>query len=79
MDQVGTPFNEMHISWLRTDGDFGYRLWDPENRKLIRNSDVVFNDDSILSENQPKTVGKRVSFDTDEIIVEDRLTRLNRS
>ena len=33
-----------------TDGDFGYRLWDPENRKLIRSSDVVFNEDSIFSQ-----------------------------
>ena len=33
-----------------TDGEFGYRRWDPENRKLIRSSDVVFNEDSILFE-----------------------------
>ena len=45
------------------DGEFGYRLWDPENRKLIRSSDVVFNEDSILSRNQQKIVGKRVSFE----------------
>ena len=23
-----------------TDGEFGYKLWDPENRKLIRSSDI---------------------------------------
>ena len=34
-----------------TDGEFGYRLWDPENRRLIR------------SQNQQKIVGKRVSFE----------------
>ena len=45
-----------------TDGEFGYRLWDPENRKLIRSSDVVFNEDSIISQNQQKIVGKKVSF-----------------
>ena len=45
-----------------TDGEFGYRLWDPENRKLIRSSDVVFNEDSIVSRNQQKIVGKKVSF-----------------
>ena len=32
-----------------TDGDFCYRLWDLENRKLIRSSDIVFNEDSIFS------------------------------
>ena len=46
-----------------TDGEFGYKLWDPENRRLIRSSDVVFNEDSILSRNQQKIVGKRVSFE----------------
>ena len=54
-----------------TDGDFGYRLWDPENRKLIRSSDVVFNEDSIFSQrNQQKTVGKKVSFKDDSTVVE---------
>ena len=33
-----------------TDGEFGYRLWDPENRKLIWCSDVVFNEESIFSQ-----------------------------
>ena len=35
----------------------------PENQKWIRSSDVVFNEDSILSRNQQKIVGKRVSFE----------------
>ena len=26
------------------DGQFGYRLWDPESQKVIRSSDVVFNE-----------------------------------
>ena len=39
--------------------------WSSEvaNRKLIQSSDVVFNEDSILSRNQQKIVGKRVSFE----------------
>ena len=41
-----------------TDGEFGYRLWDPENRKLIRSSDVVFNELYILSRNQQKILAK---------------------
>ena len=47
-----------------TDGEFGYRLWEPENRKLIRS-----NEDSILSQNQQKIVGKKVSFEiaTDDV------------
>ena len=31
------------------DEEFGYRLWDPENQKLIRSSDAVFNEDSMSS------------------------------
>ena len=46
-----------------TDGEFSYKLWDPKNRKLNRSSDVVFNEDSILSQNQHKIVGKKVSFE----------------
>ena len=59
-----------------TDGEFGYRLWDPENRKLIRSSDVVFNEDSILTRNQHKIVGKNVSFEisTNGIEVPDHRT-----
>ena len=46
-----------------TDGEFGYRFRDPENRKLIWRSDVVFSEDSILSDrSQPKN-GKKVTFD----------------
>ena len=32
-----------------TDGEFGYRLWDPENRRLIRSNNVVFNGNSLFS------------------------------
>ena len=46
-----------------TDGEFSYRLWDPENRKLIRSSDVLFNEDSILSRNHQKIMGQNVSFE----------------
>ena len=62
-DQVGIPFNKCIFLSDGTDGEFGYRLWDPENRKLIRSSDEVFNEDSILSQNQQKIVGKKVSFE----------------
>ena len=53
-----------------TDGEFGYRLWDPKNRKLIWSSDVVSNEDSILSRNQQKIVGKNVSFKIDTDVIE---------
>ena len=46
-----------------TNGEFGYRLWDPKNRTSIRSSDVVFNEDSILSRNQQKIVGQNVSVE----------------
>ena len=56
-----------------TDGDFSYSLWDLENRRLIQSSDVVFNEDSILSRNQQKIVGKRVSFEIAKDSVEGSL------
>ena len=45
-----------------TNEEFDYRLWDPENQKLIRSNDVLFNEDSILSWNQQKIMGKNVYF-----------------
>ena len=54
-----------------TNGDFSYRQCDPENRKLIRSKDAVFNEDFIFSYwNQQKIVGKKVSFEDDRAIVE---------
>jgi hypothetical protein len=26
------------------EDEFGYRLWDDENKKMVRNRDVIFND-----------------------------------
>ena len=54
----------------KTDGEFGYKLWNAENRRLIRSSDVVYNENSILSRNQQKILGKRVSFEIAKDIVE---------
>ena len=42
-----------------TDGEFRYRLWDPQNRELIRSSDVVFNEDSILSKRSQLKIIKK--------------------
>ena len=54
-----------------SDGEFCYKLWDPKSRKLIRSSDVVFNEDSIFSQrNQQKTMGKKVSIKDDHVIIE---------
>lgn len=30
--------------------EFGYRLWDPENRKIIERRDVIFCEDKTLSD-----------------------------
>ena len=37
-----------------TDGEFGYRLWEPDNRRLIRRSDIAVNEDSIISRTNRK-------------------------
>ena len=61
-----------------TNGEFGYMLWDLENRKLIRSSDVVFNEDSIFFKwNQQKTIGKKVSFQDDRDVVQGPTHREN--
>ena len=60
----------VYFSVIETDGEFSYRLWDPKNWKLIRSSDVVFNEDSIFSRNQQKIVGKKVTFEIDTNVVE---------
>ena len=53
-----------------TNGEFSYKLWEPENWKLGQSSDVVFNEDSILSQNQQKIVGKKVSFKIEIDVIE---------
>ena len=45
-----------------TDGEFSNKEWDSKNQILIWSSDVVFNEGSILSQNQQKILGKKVSF-----------------
>ena len=46
-----------------TDGQYGFRLWDPENQRLVRSSDVVFNENTICTNNVRPKSGKRVNFD----------------
>ena len=29
---------------------YGYRFWDPENRKILRHKDVVFNEEKIYKD-----------------------------
>lgn len=36
------------------DNKFGYRLWDPENKKLIWNKDVVFKEDQTFGDFESK-------------------------
>ncbi|KAK3024744.1 hypothetical protein RJ639_044681 [Escallonia herrerae] len=43
------------------DAEFGYRLWDPEKKKLVRSRDVVFHDNENITNfdkaSQPKNAG----------------------
>ena len=32
------------------EGDFGYRLWDPEDSKIFRSRDVIFNEDRVFND-----------------------------
>ena len=46
----------------KSDGEFGYRLWDLENKQIVQNSDIVFNESEIYkSAGRPINV-KRVIF-----------------
>jgi len=41
--QVGSRVREMHFHWYGIS-EYDYRFWDPENRKILRHMDVVFNE-----------------------------------
>ena len=34
------------------DADFGYKLWDPENKKMIRSQDVIFHEYETVADRQ---------------------------
>ena len=57
-------------------GNSSYTLWDGENRKLIRSNDVGFNEVSIVSQNQHKIVGKKVSLEIDTDAIEGPTHRI---
>ena len=42
-----TEIQKMRFLGYGPDGEIGYRLWDPEQRKIVRSSDVVFNDSAM--------------------------------
>ena len=45
-----------------TDGQFGYRLWDPETRTIVRSSDVVFNEKVMHKQPNKEVEVRRVVF-----------------
>ena len=50
--------------------DFGYRLWDLKNRKIIRNRDVVFNEKVIYKD---QLQGKKEEKENTEHTVLDEI------
>ena len=44
------------------DGNFGYRLWDPETRQVIRSADVVFNESAMHKSAERPIELRRVTF-----------------
>ena len=44
------------------DGQFGYRLWDPESQKVIRSSDVVFNETEMHKQPEKEVTYRKVTF-----------------
>jgi hypothetical protein len=51
--------------------DFGYRLWDYENNKIIRSRDVIFNE-KVMYKDQLE--GKKQEEEKQEYIVLDEIT-----
>lgn len=50
------------------DDEFGYKLWDPKNRKLIRSRDVVFREDQTLEDFGKDETPKQPTFEDFEEI-----------
>jgi hypothetical protein len=51
--------------------DFGYRLWDYENNKIIRSRDVIFNE-KVMYKDQLQ--GKKQEIEKQEYTVLDEIT-----
>ena len=54
-----------------TDGQFGYCLWEPDHQWLLQSSDVVFNEDTISTDNVWPKSRKWVNFDVTPANPED--------
>ena len=37
-------------SWVYSNEEFGYKLWDPATKKIIRSRDVVFFEDQTIED-----------------------------
>lgn len=69
------------------DNKFGYRLWDPENKKLIWNKDVVFKEDQTFGdfekeEESPQEYVRRSFKERDEPLTsirEEKEARVDQS
>ena len=46
-------------------GEMGYRLWDPEARKIVRSNDVFFNEDKMHKKPAKIVEIRRVIFEED--------------
>ena len=44
------------------DGEFGYQLWDPDHKQIIRSSDVVFNELAMHKTAESPIEFRRVTF-----------------
>ena len=44
------------------DGSFGYQLWDPENREVVRSVNVVFNESNMHTVVERPIKLRRVTF-----------------
>ncbi|WP_286497639.1 integrase core domain-containing protein, partial [Escherichia coli] len=49
-------------------GEMGFRLWDPEAQKIVRNNDVFFNEDKMHKKPVPMVEIRRVVFQEDGVV-----------
>ena len=53
---------EVYLPRLRTCRSFGYGLWDPESRQVVRSADMVFNESNMDTLEECPIKLRRVTF-----------------
>ena len=58
------------------DGQFGYRLWDPDTRTVVRSSDVVFDENKMHKQSVKEVEVRKVAFKDSTPFVDEKQKNL---